>query len=101
MNDVGLDGSALQSHPIGSDGALDGAGDRDFLRLDAALDLSPLADPEFGGAQLTVDPADHLRRSTALDVADNRHGGADARYRSRCGLDAVLVDCFWHCGGFV
>src|SRR5215218_9964196 len=92
MNDVALNVSPHQVHPDRSDGALDAAADRDFLRLDTALDLCAFADHELGGAQLALDSAEDLRWTTAFDVADDRHAGADTRdgcrHRRRC----VLVD---------
>src|SRR5262245_22620950 len=83
MKDITLDrATALQLDPHGSDGALDPAADRDFLRDDAAVDLRAIADQEVGGAHLAFDSPVDLRRAIAFDIADDRHAAADARDRS-------------------
>ena len=84
MKNVTLDGTTvLQLDADGMDGALDAAADCDVLRNDAAFDLCAIADQKIRGAQLAFDPAKHLRWTIALDFADDRHAGADARVRSR------------------
>src|SRR5262245_12359140 len=80
MKNIALDRPAvLQLDAKGTDGALDAAADRDVLRNDAALDLCAIADEKIGGAQLAFDAAVDLRRTAAIDVAHDRHSGADAR----------------------
>src|SRR5262249_18458347 len=80
MKNITLDCPAvLQLDADGMDRALDAAADRDVLRDDAALDLCAITDQKIGGAQLAFDSAEHLRWTIAFDIADDRHGGADAR----------------------
>src|SRR5262245_37746718 len=78
MNDVALDGTTLQRHPDRPDSPLDAAADRDFLGLDAALDVRALADHELAGAHLALDAPEHVCRTVAFNGADDRHVGADA-----------------------
>src|SRR5262245_33228622 len=75
--------TVLQLDADGTDSALDAAADCHVLRNDAALDLCPIVDLEIRGAHLAFDSAEDLRWTFALDVADDRHVGADARGRSR------------------
>jgi hypothetical protein len=71
---------------------LDAAADRDFLRQDTAFDLCAFADHEARGAQFAIDPAEHLRRPPAFDVANDRHAGSDARDGRRHRRRRVLVN---------
>src|SRR6516225_9657595 len=92
MDDVTFDGTALYCHPHGTNDALDVAVDGDFIRLNAALNLSAFSDHEIGGAQLALDTAEHQQRTTALDVTDDRHVGPDAGDRTRCRARCVAVN---------
>src|SRR5262245_50177781 len=80
MKDVALDRTTvLQLDSDGTNGALDPAADCDVLRDDASLDLCAVADEKLRGAQLPFDSTEDLRWTTAFDVADDRHAGADGR----------------------
>src|ERR687887_2220295 len=84
MENVTLDRTAvLQLDADGTDRALDAAADGDVLRDDTALDLRAIADQKIRGAQLAFDSAEDLRWTIAIDIADDRHSGADARTCSR------------------
>src|SRR5262249_58537753 len=65
--------------------------DRDVLGDHGAFDLGAIADQKVGGVHLAFDPAEHLRRTVAFDVADDRHAAADAR--DRAGLRVRLRPC--------
>ena len=84
MKNVTLDrATVLQLDANGTDSALDTAADCHVLRNDTALDLCPIVDLEIRGAHLAFDSAEDLRWTIAIDFADDRHVGADARGRSR------------------
>ena len=84
MKNVTNDSTAvLELDAGGTDGALDAAADCDVLGNDVALDLCAISYQEIRRAQLAFDSAEDLRWTIALDVADNRHAGADARASSR------------------
>ena len=83
MKNVALDrATALQSDANGTDSALDAAADCHVLRNDAALDLCAFADLEIGSAHFAFNSAEDLSWTIALDIADDRHVGADARCHS-------------------
>ena len=75
--------TALQLDANGTDSALDAAADCHVQRNDAALDVCAIADQEIRGAQFAFDSAQDLRWTITIDLADDRHVGADARGRSR------------------
>ena len=84
MKNVTLDRTTvLQLDAIGMDSALEAAADCHVLRNDVALDLCAIADLEIRGAQFAFDSAQDLRWTITIDLADDRHVGADARGRSR------------------
>ena len=84
MKNVTLDHTtALLLDANGTDSALDAAADCHVLRNDAALDLCAIADLEIRGAQLAFNSAEDLCWTIAINFADDRHVGADARGRSR------------------
>ena len=84
MKNVTLDrATVLQLDANGTDSALDEAADCHVLRNDAALDLCAIADLEIRGADFAFDSAEDLCWTFAIDVADDRHVGADARGHSR------------------
>src|SRR6516164_3707200 len=80
MKNVTLDRTTvLQLDANGTDSALDAAADCNALRNDVALDLCAIADQKISGAQLAFDSAQDLRWTITIDLADDRHVGADAR----------------------
>src|SRR5262245_41826280 len=84
MKNVSLDhATVLQLDANGTDSALDPATDRHVLRNDAALDLCAIAYLEIRGTDFAFDSAEDLCWTVAIDVADDRHVGADARGHSR------------------
>ena len=84
MKNVTLDrATVLQLDAIGTDSSLDAAADYHVLRNDGAIDLCAIADLEIRGADFAFDSAEDLCWTFAIDVADDRHVGADARGRPR------------------
>src|SRR6266550_4341458 len=69
--------TVLQLDANGTDSTLDAAADCHVLRNDGALDLCAIADLEIRGADFAFDSAEDLRWTFAIDVADDRHVGAD------------------------
>src|SRR5262249_39282656 len=80
MKNVALDATSVQKcDPHGMDGALDAATNGDALRNDVALDFRAIADHKIRGTQLAFDAAEDLSGTIAVDLADDRHAGANAR----------------------
>src|SRR4029450_8053259 len=84
MKNVSLDrATVLQLYMHGTDGALNAAADCDILGNHATVDGCAIADQEIGSAQLAFNSAEHLSRTIAVDLTDDRHARPDARVRSR------------------
>ena len=84
MKNVTLDrATVLQPDANGTDGALNAATDCNILGNHAAIDRCAIADQEIGSVQLAFNSAEDLCWTFAIDLADDRHVGADARGHSR------------------